>query len=177
MEFEGQPGAGGQALVAGAERVPAASAERAAGAERALAAGISAGVERLIGLVRSLSPADGLSLTAAATLANLERSGPQRLTALAVREGVTQPAMTQLIARLQDGGLVRRESDPGDGRVVQVRLTDQGRDTLARRRAVRAERLVVILDRITAEDRAALAAALPAIDALASAQRDATLTH
>ena len=62
MEFEGQPGAGGQALVAGAERVPAASAERAseAGAERALAAGISAGVERLIGLVRSLSPADGL---------------------------------------------------------------------------------------------------------------------
>jgi DNA-binding MarR family transcriptional regulator len=169
MEFEGQAGGGGPALVAGAERAP--------GAERALAAGISAGVERLIGLLRSLRPADGLSLTATATLADLERSGPQRLTALAVREGVTQPAMTQLIARLQEGGLVRREADPGDGRVVQVRLTDQGRDTLARRRALRAERLAVILDRISAEDRAALAAALPAIDALASAQRDATLTH
>ena len=181
------PGASGQALAAGVERTAAARAERtsaagaeqtlAAGAERVLAAGISAGVERLIGLVRSLSPADGLSLTAAATLANLERSGPQRLTALAVREGVTQPAMTQLIGRLQDSGLVRREADPGDGRVVQVRLTDQGRDTLARRRAVRAERLVVILDRISAADRAALTAALPAIDALASAQRDAALTH
>jgi DNA-binding MarR family transcriptional regulator len=142
-----------------------------------LAAGISAGVERLIGLVRSLSPADGLSLTAAATLATLERSGPRRLTALAVQEGVTQPAMTQLIGRLQEAGLVRREADPGDGRVVQVRLTDQGRDTLARRRAVRAERLAVILDRISAEDRAALTAALPAIDALASAQRDVTPTH
>jgi hypothetical protein len=35
----------------------------------------------------------------------------------------------------------------------------------------------VILDRISAEDRAALTAALPAIDALASAQRDVTLTH
>lgn len=181
------PGSGGQALAVGAGRTAAAGAERTAaagvgqtagaGAERALAAGISAGVERLIGLVRSLSPADGLSLTAAATLATLERSGPRRLTALAVQEGVTQPAMTQLIGRLQEAGLVRREADPGDGRVVQVRLTDQGRDTLARRRAVRAERLAVILDRISAEDRAALTAALPAIDALASAQRDVTLTH
>src|SRR5689334_13776425 len=171
----GDSGAGGQALAAGVERTAAAGAGRAvaAGAERALAAGISAGVERLIGLVRSLSPADGLSLTAAATLATLERSEPRRLTALAVQEGVTQPAMTQLIGRLQEAGLVRREADPGDGRVVQVRLTDQGRDTLARRRAVRAERLAVILDRISAEDRAALAAALPAIDALTSVQRDA----
>jgi DNA-binding MarR family transcriptional regulator len=164
-------------VAAGAERATAAGAERASGSERALAAGIAAGVERLIGLLRSLSPADGLSATAAATLATLERSGPRRLTALAVQGGVTQPAMTQLIARLEDTGLVRREADPADGRVVQVRLTDQGRDTLARRRAVRAERLAVILDRISPQDRAALGAALPAIDALASAQRDVTLTH
>ena len=141
--------------------------------ERDLAAGIAAGVERLIGLVRSLTPPDGISLTAAATLATLERSGPQRLTALAVREGVTQPAMTQLIGRLQDAGLVRREADPADGRVVQVCLTDRGRDLLARRRAVRAERLAVILAQISPEHRASLGAALPAIDALASAQRQA----
>ena len=60
-----------------------------------------------------------------------------------------------------------------DGRVVQVRLTDQGRDLLARRRGVRAERLATILDQISPEHRAALGAALPAIDALASAQRNA----
>ena len=143
--------------------------------ERALAVGIASGVERLIGLVRSLSPPDGISLTAAATLATLERSGPRRLTALAVQEGVTQPAMTQLIGRLQDAGLVRREADPADGRVVQVGLTDRGRDLLARRRAVRAERLAAILDQISPEHRAALGAALPAIDALASAQRNAPL--
>ena len=135
----------------------------ASGSERTLAAGIAAGLERLIGLVRSLSPPDGLSLTAAATLATLERSGPRRLTALAVQEGVTQPAMTQLIARLQDSGLVRREADPADGRVVQVRLTDQGREMLARRRAVRAERLAGILARISPADQAALGAALPAL--------------
>ena len=140
--------------------------------ERALAVGIAAGVERLVGLVRSLTPPDGISLTAAATLATLERSGPRRLTALAVQEGVTQPAMTQLVARLQDSGLVRREADPADGRVVQVRLTDQGREMLARRRAVRAERLAGILARISPADQTALGAALPAIDALASARRD-----
>src|SRR5579859_2865959 len=106
--------------------------------ELGLASGLAAAIERLIGLFRSLSPANGLSLTAAATLATLERSGPCRLTWLAVREGVTQPAMTQLIGRLQDAGLVERMADPADGRVVQVRLTDQGRNTLARRRAARA---------------------------------------
>ena len=86
------------------------------GTERTLASGVAAGLERLIGLFRSLSPPDGLSLTAAATLATLERSGPRRLTALAAQEGVTQPAMTQLIARLQDSGLVGRDADPDDGR-------------------------------------------------------------
>src|SRR5260370_15862277 len=116
-------------------------------AEGALAGGMAAGLERLIGLFRSLSLPDGLSLTAAATLATLERSGPRRLTSLAVQEGVTQPAMTQLIARLQDSGLVCRDADPADARVVQVRLTDQGREMLALRRAVRADRLAALLSR------------------------------
>ena len=139
--------------------------------ERTLAAGVAARIERLIGLFRSLSPPSGLSLTAAATLATLERSGPSRLTLLAAKEGVTQPAMTQLIARLQESGLVSRTADPADGRVVQVRLTDEGRATLARRRAVRAERLAEILARLSPEEQAALGAALPAIDALANAQQ------
>jgi len=137
---------------------------------RALAAGIAAGMERLVRLFRAINTADGLSLTAAATLATLDRSGPCRLTSLAIGEGVTQPAMTQLIARLQEAGLADRSADPSDGRVVQVGITDAGRALLARRRAVRAERLTLILDRLNPADRAALEAALPAIDALANAQ-------
>jgi DNA-binding MarR family transcriptional regulator len=139
--------------------------------ERSLAVGVAARMERLMGLFRSLSPPSGLSLTAAATLATLERSGPSRLTSLAAKEGVTQPAMTQLIARLQESGLVSRTADPADGRVVQVRLTDEGRAILARRRAVRAERLAEILARLSPEEQAALGAALPAMDALANAQQ------
>ena len=141
----------------------------------ALAAEVAAGLERLIGLFRWISPSSGLSLTAAATLATLDRSGPRRLTALAAREGVTQPAMTQTVARLQEAGLAERVADPADGRVVQVRITAGGQAMLARRRAVRAERVALLLARLSPDEQAALAAALPAMDALANAQRDEPL--
>jgi DNA-binding MarR family transcriptional regulator len=143
----------------------------------ALAGALASDLERIFGLFRSLSPASGLSMTAAATLASLERLGPQRLTLLAAREGVTQPAMTQLISRLEDSGLVRREASPQDGRVVLVVITDEGRATLARRRAGRAERLAGILGQLGPDHRAVLAAALPALDALASIPRDDDLAR
>src|SRR5262249_29854523 len=138
--------------------------------EPGLAAGVTAALERLIGLFRSLSPPDGLSLTAAATLATLERSGPCRLTALAAYEGVTQPAMTQLVDRLQGMSLLARTPDPADGRVVQVRITDEGRALLARRRAVRAERVADLLQWLSPAEQALLTAALPAMEALANTQ-------
>jgi DNA-binding MarR family transcriptional regulator len=111
-------------------------------------------------------------MTAAATLASIERLGPQRLTVLAAREGVTQPAMTQLISRLEESGLVRREASQEDGRVVLVVITDEGRAMLARRRSIRTARLAVIIAQLSPEHHAALADALPALDALASVPRD-----
>jgi DNA-binding MarR family transcriptional regulator len=135
------------------------------------AAELAAALERLFGLTRWLSPA-GLSLTSAATLASLERLGPVRLTALAAREGVTQPAMTQLIARLEQQGLVERAADPDDGRVVHVQITGAGRDLLAGRRATRAERISSLLAMLSQADRDALIAALPAMNALAGARAD-----
>jgi DNA-binding MarR family transcriptional regulator len=137
----------------------------------ALATALAADLERILGLFRSLTPASGLSMTAAATLAGIERLGPQRLTVLAAREGVTQPAMTQLISRLEESGLVRREASPEDGRVVLVVITDEGRAMLARRRVGRTERLAGIIARLGPEQRTALAGALPALDALASVPR------
>src|SRR5215469_8247387 len=133
------------------------------------AAEVAAGLERLLVLIRWLSP-PGLSLTAGATLSTLERTGPCRLTELAAQEGVTQPAMTQLVGRLETSGLVERCADPEDGRVVRVQLTDAGRDLIARRRAARAERLSGLLAGLSRGDQDALAAALPAINALASAR-------
>jgi DNA-binding MarR family transcriptional regulator len=141
--------------------------------QHALATGVTAALERLVSLFRSLSPHDGLSLTAAATLTTLERSGPCRLTALAVFEGVTQPAMTQLVDRLQRMSLLERTPDPADGRVVQVRITPEGKALLARRRAVRAERAARLLVRLSPDEQALLTAAVPAMEALASAAQPA----
>jgi DNA-binding MarR family transcriptional regulator len=138
----------------------------------ALADVLATDLERIAALVRSLSPASELSMTSAGTLADIERLGPQRLTLLAAREGVTQPAMTQLISRLEEAGLVRREPSPEDGRVVLVAITDEGRATLARRRTARRERLAGIIAQLSPDHRAALAVALPALDALASIPRD-----
>jgi DNA-binding MarR family transcriptional regulator len=52
---------------------------------------------------------------------------PQRITELAAAEGVTQPAITLLVNRLQDRGWVAREPDSRDARAVLVRLTTAGR--------------------------------------------------
>jgi DNA-binding MarR family transcriptional regulator len=134
-----------------------------------LAGDLGSVLERVVALLRSLNTAYALSRTASATLASLERNGPSRLTALATREGVTQPAMTQLISRLQDSGLVRREPDPTDGRVVLVSITDQGRRIMAERRDERAGRLAALLSEISPEHRAALATAIPALEALTGA--------
>jgi DNA-binding MarR family transcriptional regulator len=138
------------------------------GSEEELALGVATGIERLLSLLRWLTPRDGLSLTAAATLATLDRSGPCRLTLLAANEGVTQPAMTQLVARLEDAGLVTRTQDPNDRRVVAVGITAEGSARLAQRRAARAGQLTGMLARLSPQDQAALAAALPAMQALTS---------
>jgi DNA-binding MarR family transcriptional regulator len=137
-----------------------------------LALRLAGDLEQVLGLFRSLVQPSALSMTAGATLSTLERNGPCRLTALAAREGVTQPAMTQLVSRLQDAGLVSREADPADGRVVQVSITEAGKTMLARRRAKRADGLAGVLAWLSAEHRVALANALPALDELAAVRRD-----
>jgi DNA-binding MarR family transcriptional regulator len=127
---------------------------------------IASGFARLYEGLRRLTPRDGLSLTAASVLRRLERSGPQRLCDLCAPEGVTQPAMTQLVTRLEKDGLAERGSDPADGRVVVVSITDSGRAAAERRRARNAEALSEHLRALPAEDRAAILAALPAMERL-----------
>jgi DNA-binding MarR family transcriptional regulator len=117
--------------------------------------------------IRSTASRD-LSLTTAATLATLDRDGPQRLSDLALREGVTQPSMTALVTRLERDGLAVRGDDPGDRRAVIVTLTDAGRDVLVTRRTRRASRLADLLDRLDPEDRAAIEAAAGALARLAA---------
>jgi DNA-binding MarR family transcriptional regulator len=123
----------------------------------------------VIGLRRLTLDRAGLSLTAAATLTTLRRTGPSRLTDLAATEGVSQPSMTALVGRLADSCLVERSTDPADRRVVLISLTPAGADLLDRRRASRAQRLAGPLGALTDDDVRAISTALPALARLALA--------
>ena len=127
---------------------------------------IANGFERFYEVLRRLTPRSELSLTAASTLRRLERSGPHRLCELHVPEGVSQPAMTQLVTRLEREGLAKRGGDPDDGRAVVVTITDAGRDAVARRREGRARALSALLEQLPAGEHAAVVAALPALERL-----------
>ncbi|HTJ36532.1 MAG TPA: MarR family transcriptional regulator [Dactylosporangium sp.] len=127
------------------------------------------GLERVVSLLRRLAPGEGVSLAKAATLRTLDTHGPCRVSELAALDGVTQPAMTQLVSRLEHDGYAERRSCEGDARVVMVHLTAAGADLLRRRRAARAGLLAQLTERLSADDRTALEAALPALDRLVAA--------
>ena len=104
-----------------------------------------------------------IGLTAASTLATLERTGPRRLTDLAVCEEVSQPSMTVLVTQLEGLGLAERRRDPADARVVLVAITEAGRQHLRAIRRVGAAALTGLIDKLDEPEAAALDAALPAL--------------
>src|SRR5580693_3924448 len=104
-----------------------------------------------------------ISLTSASTLATVERTGPRRITDLAAIEGVTQPSMTALVTVLERGGLVERQQDPRDQRVVLVALTAAGTDYLRSRRRAGAEAFARLIDKLPPDETAILLAAAPAL--------------
>jgi DNA-binding MarR family transcriptional regulator len=107
-----------------------------------------------------------LSLTAAATLATVERTGPRRLTDLAVNEEIAQPSMTVLVNQLVDRGLAERCSDSADARVVLVAITPAGREYLRGLRRAGAADLTALIDKLPDHEAAALHRALPALHLL-----------
>jgi DNA-binding MarR family transcriptional regulator len=125
----------------------------------------------VVRLHASLTVRAGFSRTAAATLTRLVGAPPTRLTDLAVAEGVSQPSMSALVARLVDQGLLRRDPDPRDARAVLLTLTPAGEDVVVRRRADRAGRLTRALADLPPGDVALLDDALPALSRLADALR------
>jgi DNA-binding MarR family transcriptional regulator len=124
-------------------------------------------LERVVTMVRRILPSQLMSLTSVSVLRSLESAGPTRLTELASAQGVTQPAMTQLVTRLERDAYVERGGSERDARVVLVSLTDAGREFLDRRRELRMAHLSDLLDRLPVDDRARILAAIPALNLLA----------
>ena len=109
----------------------------------------------------------GLTPTQLAALATVERSGPMRLGDLAAAEGIAPSTLTRLVTALEESGYVRRHADPRDARASTLVITPRGQDTLERLRTESTLVLAASLQLLTAEQRSALAEALPVLELLA----------
>jgi DNA-binding MarR family transcriptional regulator len=103
---------------------------------------------------------------AISALATLTNFGQLRLGDLAAKEGVAAATMSRIVAALVEAGYVRRESDPLDRRAWLATATEEGERLVSGVRSTRVQELGKRIDRLTPEHRAALEAALPALEAL-----------
>jgi DNA-binding MarR family transcriptional regulator len=94
-------------------------------------------------------------------------AGPLTLGALANAEQVRPPTMTRLVGALEDRGLVTRQPDPDDRRVVRMVATAKGRRILEQGRDRRIAAIAGDLAQLDASDLAAVARALDAIERVA----------
>ena len=113
-------------------------------------------------LVRRLDADGELSAAQLSTLKMLTGDGV-RVGEIARNLGVRVPSATEQIIKLERAGLARREPDPSDSRAVRVSLTAAGRAAVDAANERRNEVMAGILATLSADDRAALAAALPVI--------------
>ncbi|WP_217180827.1 MarR family winged helix-turn-helix transcriptional regulator [Streptomyces sp. AC495_CC817] len=81
---------------------------------------------RLARRLRCARAVDAMSDAQLAVLSTLRMYGSRTITALAERERVTAPSMTNMINGLEEQGYVRRAVDEEDRRRVQVEITDAG---------------------------------------------------
>lgn len=108
----------------------------------------------------------GLSPSLTAALSSLERHGPLTPSELAVRERVQRPTATRILAGLDAAGLVVREPDARDGRVVRVRVTPAGRALLRRLRGRKTAYLARRMRRLEPEEIATLERAAAILERL-----------
>lgn len=112
-----------------------------------------------IQLLRRLRQEDrrsGLSGPRASALSVVVFGGPQTLGALAAAEQVRPPTMSRLVRAMESEGLLLREGDAKDARVVRVRATAKGIRILQAARARRLARLQVALESLPSGELATL---------------------
>ena len=112
----------------------------------------------------------GLTPTQLAALSTIDKTGPMRLGDLAAAEGIAPSTLTRLVTALEDSGYVQRTADPSDARASTLAITAHGQEALERIRTETTLMLTASLELLTAEQRSALAAALPVLEQLAEAQ-------
>lgn len=132
-----------------------------------LASVLRVAVMRMARRLRNEREDDSLTLTQLSTMGTLNGRGQLTLGDLAAAEKVQPPSMTRIVSALEERGLVCREADKGDKRLVLVSLTEAGTKLLAANRRRRDAWLNKQLRHLSAEEREALRRAAPVLEKLA----------
>ena len=104
-----------------ARKTPVRAGDPAAVADRLHSAAI-----HLLRRLRKQDDRSGLSAARLSALSVAVFAGPVTMGQLAAAEQVKAPTMTRLIAAMERDGLVSRDHDAVDGRVVWIRATAKG---------------------------------------------------
>src|SRR6267378_3628630 len=123
----------------------------------------SAAIHLLRRLLRQ-DDAMGLTPARASALSIMVFGGPVTLGQLAAAEQVSAPTTTRLIIGMERDGLVRREDDPNDGRVVWLHPTAKGTRLLHEGRQRRVAALAADIAALDEAERMTLAAAADIIE-------------
>ena len=110
----------------------------------------------LLRRLRRQDDASGLPAPQLSALSVIVFGGPITLGALATAEQVRPPTITKVVSTLEKAGLVEREVDSEDRRVVRVRSTARGARLLQEGRQRRVAMLAGSLADLSVTDRALL---------------------
>lgn len=132
---------------------------------------LRAAITRLARQFNVAATHEGLTPTQASILGVISTRGPISLSDLVEIEGVHPTMLSRVVGHLVAVGFITREQDPADLRSVTVAATPAGRKAHARMRAERAAVIGEHVANLSPEHEAALAAALPALEALVSELR------
>jgi DNA-binding MarR family transcriptional regulator len=122
----------------------------------------------LLRRVRRQDTQTGLTPARLSALSVIVFGGRMTLGDLAAVEQVRPPTMTRLVEGLEREGLVARERDPKDQRVVWVRATARGARIMFKGRQRRVEALSTLLRPLDASDRSTLARAADIVERVLS---------
>ncbi len=124
----------------------------ATGDRTALADRLHSAAIHLLRLLRKQDAATHVSPARLSALSVVVFAGPVTLGQLAQAEQVSAPTMTRLVNGLERDGLVSRERDAGDARVVWLRATARGDRILREGRRRRVTALARELERLSSSD-------------------------
>jgi DNA-binding MarR family transcriptional regulator len=140
--------------------------------ERHLAEHLRVVLGRLNRSLRLTKAQKDLSSSQREVLMAIARVGSIRLSELAREEGINPSMLSRIVGKLEAAGMVTRTSDPVDARIIHLVATPE---SIALRETIRGERtdaLLYALRNLSRDEKQALSAATPALEAIVATLRE-----